>query len=361
VLRRWYDDVLGLSAAGAIALLLALPFLRILLSSSGASASAPLAVLNLRGFPLGIEVIAEILRRNPQSLLFLCLPLLPLNYFLELGFFFIVGVLRIQAARQNRIQMTRVEETAWLMIFTSFLVGTFLRSTTIGSNDLGWRCFLLAQFILLLWGAIIVEEWWSDSRPSYSWFSFRLARVCMLLGILGSLYQVTMLRIYPILHDDPRLDSQMFDWVYAERNFGERTYALRSAYQQLNRSLPGSAIIQYNPETTSFISHGIYANREAAVGGTECTSTLGGNSNTCALRLKEVLPLFLSPLSIQDARVDDVCREYGISVLLAENTDEVWARHNSWVWTRKPVVSNRYVRAFTCGDAVQQAGLKAAR
>jgi hypothetical protein len=317
-------------------------------------------VLSLRGFPLGIEVIAEILKRNPQSLLFLCLPLLPLNYFLELGFFFIVGMLRIRAIRGNQISMTRVEETAWLMVFTSFLVGTFLRSTTIGSNDLGWRCFLLAQFVLLLWGALVVEEWWTISRPSYSPFMLRFARVCMLLGILGTVYQLAMLRIYPILHDNPRLDPQTFDWVYSERNFGERTYALRSAYQQLNRKLPANAIIQYNPETISSISHGIYANREAAVGGTDCVSAFGGDSNVCAVRLKEVLPLFVSPLSIQDDRVDNVCRQYGISVILAENTDQAWARRNSWVWVRTPVVSNKFVRAFACGDSVQQAGLKPA-
>ena len=169
-----------------------------------------------------------------------------------------------------------------------------------------------------------------------------------------------MLRIYPILHDVPKLDPKLFDWVYEEQNLGERTYALRSAYQQLNRWLPANSIVQYNPETTSIISHGVYSNREAAVGGTDCVSAFGGDSNTCALRLKEVLPLFVSPLSIQDTRVDDVCREYGISVLLAESTDEAWARPNSWVWMRKPTVSNQYVRAFACGDSVQQAGLKPA-
>jgi len=360
ILRRWYDDVLGLSAAGAIALLLALPFLRTLLSSSGASAGAPFAVISLRGFPLGVEVIAEIFKRNPQNLLFLCLPLLPLNYFLELGFFFIVGMWRIRAIRQDRIPMTRVEETAWLMVFTSFLVGTFLRSTTIGSNDLGWRCFLPAQFILLLWGALAVDEWWTSSRLPYSRLSYRLARVCMLLGILGTVYQAAMLRIYPVLHDDRRLDPQLFSWVYVEQNLGERTYALRSAYRKLDGLLSPNSIIQYNPETASFISHGIYANHEAAVGGTECASAFGGNSNTCALRLKEVLPLFLSPLPAQDVRVDDVCREYGISMLLVEKTDLAWARRNSWVWMRKPVVSNDYVRAFACGNSVQQAGLKPA-
>lgn len=356
--RKWYDDFLGLGAAGLIALVLALPFLKTLMSSGPSAVGGPLAVFAVRGFPLGIEVAGEIFKRSPASLMFLRLPLLPLNYFLELGFFLIVAMLRIRAIWQRRTPITRAEATAWLMVLASFLVGTFLRSTTIGSNDLGWRCFLLAQFILLLWGAVVVEEWWTGPRPAYSRVSLRLAQACIFLGILGTLYQATMLRIYPILHDDPRFDPTLFDWIYADQKVGERTFALRSAYQRLNKVLPADSILQYNPETNSFISHGVYSNHEVAVGGTECASAFGGNSNTCAVRLKEVLPLFLSPLPLYDAKVDDICREYGINVILVEDTDDVWNRRDSWVWTRTPLVSNHYVRAFACGSSVQQAGLK---
>src|SRR5205823_11288672 len=104
LLRRWYDDVLGLSAAGAIALLLALPFVRTLLSSQPGTVAAPFAAITLRNFPLGIELAAEIFKRDPHHLLFLALPLLPLNYFLELGFFFIVGMWRIRSIRRDHIQ-----------------------------------------------------------------------------------------------------------------------------------------------------------------------------------------------------------------------------------------------------------------
>lgn len=356
--RRWYDDFVGLGAAGAVALLLALPYLKTLTSSGPSAVSGPLAVFAVRDFPLGVELMGEILKRSPYSLQFLRIPLLPVNYFLELGFFFIVAILRIRSIWKRRTPITRVEATAWLMILGSFLVGTFLRSTTIGSNDLGWRCFLPAQLMLLLWGALVVEEWWTSSPRSYSRFAARFAQLCIVLGVLGTFYQAVMLRIYPILHDDPRVDATLFDWVYGDRSVGERTFALRSAYQQLNRALPSDSILQYNPETNSFISHGVYSNRQAAVGGIECASAFGGNSNTCAVRLKEVLPLFLSPLRLYDSKVDDICREYGINVLLVEDTDDVWNRRDSWVWTRTPLVANKHVRAFACGTAVQQAGLK---
>jgi hypothetical protein len=55
-----------------------------------------------------------------------------------------------------------------------------------------------------------------------------------------------------------------------------------------------------------------------------------------------------------------VCRAYGISVMLVDNTDPVWNHRDSWVWTRTPWLANDYVRAFACGTAVQQATLKPA-
>ncbi len=39
------------------------------------------------------------------------------------------------------------------MALVSILVCTFLRSGVIANNDLGWRGFLIAQFVLLIRGA----------------------------------------------------------------------------------------------------------------------------------------------------------------------------------------------------------------
>ena len=360
ILRRWSDDVFGLTAAGVIALLLALPFLKILAGPGVSGGGGSFAMVSVRGFPLGVQVVADMLKRNPQGLLFLCLPLLPLNYFLELGFFFLVGMLRMRAIRRNQVPMSRTEETAWLMVFTSFLVGTFLRSTTIGSNDLGWRCFLLAQLVLLLWGAGMVEEWWARVRPDYSRVWLRFAQVCMVLGIIGTLYQATMLRIYPILHDDPNMDPKLFDWVYLDQKLGERTYALRSVYESLNQSLPARSIVQYNPYAVSLIPHQIYSGHDIAIGGPDCVTVFGGDLNTCGPRIKDVVPLYRDPTPALNAHVDDVCRAYGISVMLVDNTDPVWNHRDSWVWTRTPLLANDYVRAFACGTALQQATLKPA-
>jgi len=361
ILRRQFRDILAFSVAGGIALLLALPFLRTLTSPSGASGGGAFAVFSLRDFPLAVLGMAKTLKWNPDTSLAVSHALLPVSYFLELGFFFFVGAFRLNSVWRRRLPLSGDEIVAWMMVLASFLVGTFLRSTTIGSNDLGWRCFLLAQLMLLVWGAVLVEEWWASTRPVHSRFALRLAQICIVLGVMGTLYQVTMLRIYPLLHDYAKADPTLFDWVYPDQKVGERTYALRSVYDQLNDVLPAKAIVQYNPYATSFISHEIYSDHEAAVGSPDCASAFGGNSNTCGQRFKEVVPLFINPTPLQEARLDDLCRQYGITALLVDNTDEVWGRRGTWVWTRIPLFSNEYVRAFACGDSIQQAGLKPAR
>ena len=85
--------------------------------------------------------------------------LLPLNYFLELGLFFVVGWWRWKTWRAKRFTLERQELAAGAMIGVSVLICTFLRSSLIGNNDLGWRGFLIAQFALLLWTADLLAEW----------------------------------------------------------------------------------------------------------------------------------------------------------------------------------------------------------
>ncbi len=315
-------------------------------------------MFSVRDFPVAVLVLAKVFKFGPDTSVFLSHCLLPVGYFLELGFFFLVGVFRFIGAWKSDVPITRNELTAWLMVLASFLVGTFLRSTTIGSNDLGWRCFLIAQLVLLFWGAVLVEDWRSRGRPVGSGFWVRLAQVCVVLGVIGTAYQLTMLRIYPLLHDYSKADPTLFDWVYPDQKVGERTYALRLGYERLNQVLPAHSIVQYNPYAISFISHELYSSHEAAVGSPDCGTAFGGNSNTCGVRFKRIMPLFINPTASQDGSLDDLCRQYGITGLLVDNTDEVWSHGGTWVWTRKPLFANEYVRAFTCGDAVRQADLR---
>ena len=359
--RRWWDDVVGFVAAGGLAFTAGLPYLIKLTGPAvnGLGGGGRFFAFSIRGFPLAIYAVSSVIGVPYSKLIFLELPLLPLNYFLELGFFFVIGVLRIRSIRAGSTPMTRQEETGWMMVATSFLVGSFLRSTTNGSNDLGWRCFVLAQLVLLLWAALLVDEWWAAgpialiSKNKTAVF----AGVLLVLGMVGSIYQVTMLRVYPILHDVGSMDPKTFPFLYMDRKLGERTYALRSIYEQLSTMVPKDAIIQYNPDTLAFLQHELYSVHDAAIGLQLCGTVFGGTIDQCMGRIKSVPPLFKKPSLTQSASLDDTCREYRINVMLVDDDDPVWKQGDSWVWTRVPLLANDQVRAFQCGDVANQAQL----
>jgi len=355
--RRWWDDVGGLLGAGAASLLLAWPYLSTLTGPAldGYGGGGRFFALSIRSFSFGTNLIISRLHIFPKTLAgqnLLILLLLPLNYLLELGFFLLVAALRLNSMRKGSRQMSRQEETAWMMVGTSFLIGSFFRSTTITSNDLGWRCFLPAQFVFLLWAALQIDDWWSarhfvrGGKNVVAGF----AGVFLALGLIGTGYQVVMLRIFPILLDEGKLNSSMVPWVDGDRRFGERTYALRSAYDSLRSVVPADAVVQYNPDAPAFIAHELYSGHSAAMGLPLCGANFGGSVSSCIGRSESVEPLFRKPSQAASANLDSVCRMYGIEVLLVDDSDPVWKERDSWAWSREPLLANDHVRAFTCGD-----------
>jgi len=229
------------------------------------------------------------------------------------------------------------------------LIGTFLRSSTLSSNDLGWRCFLPAQLILLLWGATLVYDWWfrgAAPQPApHPWDRGALATL-LILGVFGTAYQAFMLRMYPVLVDCGAIAGE--SWVAPARQFGKRTYALRSAYEVLDAQMLSSAVVQSNPFTEDPILHMLYSGHDSAAGNGECGTTFGGDAGVCALRLQRLEGLFELP---DGSDLDAACREYGIDTVVVEDSDRVWQEPSSWIWNRHPVVANDYVRAFRCGAA----------
>ena len=359
--RRYWDDIEGLLASGGIALVAAMPYLYTLMGPAldGSSRGGRFFSLSIRGFSFGIHLLYSGLHIYPQTVLefnLILLILMPVSYFLELGFFFAVGVHRITQTRLHVIPLSRGEETAWLLVATSFLIGSFVRSTTIASNDLGWRCFLPAQLILLLWAAVLIDDWWSTGR-----FEVRrkmvpvFAAILLVIGVFGTVYQVAMLRMYPILADEGKVSSDV--WLERDHELGQRTYALRSAYDTLHAQLPISAVVQYNPNASDFIPHELYSDRSAAMGLPHCGATFGGEVSQCEGREEFVASLFQKPSQDASANLDTVCHRYGINVMLVDDTDPVWGQHDSWAWSRRPLLANNHVRAFACGHAEEQVRL----
>jgi hypothetical protein len=342
--RGWWDELPLFLAAGTLAFLLALPALRLFLGP-GASESPYHGFFGIavREFPLAMRMLARHLGWR-QHIWIANLLLLPVNYLFELGFFLLAAVLRLKANLAGKIPVTREETAAWTMVAASFLIGSFVRSNTLASNDIGWRCFLQAQFVFLLWGGVLLDRRRTDPAVMTPrvWLA---ARIMLLVGVLGTAYQVVVLRVYPVDYFFARGP----DWSAAEGRPGERIFALRSVYEQLASILPPDAIIQYNPaETGAYISHVLYSGHPAAVGLVRCGAVFGGQLERCAPRAAAVDGLF-DPAPGSIPVPDRVCRDYGISVLVAVDTDPVWKQPESWVWTRAPLIANPYVRAFRCG------------
>ncbi|MBV9766193.1 MAG: hypothetical protein JOZ48_15210, partial [Acidobacteriaceae bacterium] len=148
--KKWYGETLLLLLSGVIAFVLSLPFL---LSLRGPGAGGSLIQVTVRSFFLG-EILLKTLGFHQEwqirvgDALFL-----PLNYFLELGFFFVVGRIVWKRFRREKKALSRNDLAAFTMIGTSLVTCTFLKSGVIANNDLGWRGFLIAQFVLLIWAA----------------------------------------------------------------------------------------------------------------------------------------------------------------------------------------------------------------
>ncbi len=348
ITRKDWLEVAMFVAAGAVALLWALSYL---LGLRGPGGGAAFVEFEVRTFTLGLDFAQQFgfNLRTQSAVTVANLILLPINYVLELGFFLAVGALRLQQVVSGRAEASANELAAWTLVVTSFLIGTFLRSSTIGSNDLGWRCFLPAQLVLLLWGATMVHDWWfrgvapqSAPRP---WTHGMLATL-LILGILGTAYEVFMLRMFPVLSDRGAIRGE--SWTTQDQQFGKRAYAMRSAYEALDAQLPSSAVLQNNPAQEYQILHMLYSGHDFAAGGPECGSAFGGDPDICALRVQKLAGLFDLP---DGSNLDATCREYGIDAVVVENSDDVWREPSSWIWSQHPIVANDYVRAFRCGTA----------
>ncbi|MGO9775817.1 MAG: hypothetical protein ACLPM3_04420, partial [Terracidiphilus sp.] len=351
--KDWLEAAMFI-AAGVVALLWALSFLSSLRGPAGGGAFLEFA---LRPFSAGIFVLQRIgihIRTQSEVLVANAI-LLPISYAIELGFFFAIGILRLRQLARGKVEASANELAAWTFVATSFLIGSFLRSSTIGTNDLGWRCFLPAQLVLLLWGATIVHGWWfREAADTPSAAPGRLGQgavvTLLILGLTGTAYQVFMLRMFPILLDHGAIAGP--SWVTTDRQFGKRAYALRSAYEALDAQLPASAVLQSNPATEDVILHMLYSGHDSTAGAGKCGLDFGGDAGACDLRLRELSGLFLP---FNGTNLDAVCREYGIDAVVVEDTDPVWREPTSWIWRRQPAVANDYVRAFLCGAAADNA------
>ena len=272
--KRWRRETAVLTGAGLAGMALSLPFA---LSLRGPALGGPPLQFWIRPF-YPVQALFEGQTIGKGWVLPLANALaLPLNYFLELGFFLAAALVWWQQHRASGRPLTRTEAATWLMIATSAVTCTFLRSSVIGNNDLGWRGFLIAQFGLLLLAVDVLSDWNANTGRDGRAF----LTVLLVLGAAGSAYELAINRFFPLLADGGII--QTYPWLAPDRQAGRRNYAQREAGAWAAASTPPTAMVQFNPHTdTQNTSALLYSDRPMLAGNETCLSTFGGDPALCA-------------------------------------------------------------------------------
>jgi hypothetical protein len=340
LVRRHHRDCVVLLSTGLLAGILSLPYLLSLMSHNAGTAGTlgeTLFTFSVRKFTLAESLLSSGIPNGGWLIQLVYAALLPLNYFLELGFFFAIGWLSLKKYR-NSAKLTRQQLALSAMLITTVAVCTFVRSSVIANNDLGWRGFLFAQFVLILWSVDFWPEW-----PKLGFDLRIILRVMLMLGVFGTAYQLVMLRMYPVFLDQwvtPGHTASNHGSPSADGQFGRRALAMRQGYARLESMLPPGATIQFNPRgDTNGYYCGLYANRQVVAFDEGCGSTFGGARGDCAGLISRVVPVFETGALRRPIDLDP------IDVLVFQDTDPVWTNRSSWIWLVQPLVANDYFRA----------------
>jgi hypothetical protein len=337
--------ILLMALAGMIALIAASPFLIGIISGSAASAS--------NGFPLSFAVrmfypVYAFVSTYPPFVVNLILLLtLPINYLMELGFFFIAGMYWIQqhwdqALKQNPFYVSEI-----ILLSVTFFIGSFIRSTIIANNDLGWRVWLAGQFVLLIWSADLIhgflpDIWQKIKGASPSARIARQLKIFLMIGLLTSITDVVLLRTWPML-----VDANVAGFpskLSVDAQLGKRTFAARLAYDYINRHTPVNALIQDNPAYLLNPPIGLYGNRAMVVSGHTAYGVPIQGLNS----LKDSVSKIFSSSSWLE--IDSICNADNINIIVATDIDPIWKNLSALEQQRAPLYRNDYYAVFDCGN-----------
>jgi hypothetical protein len=339
--REEYGNALVFMASGSAALILAATFLRELSTSgvvSGVTSRFPVT-LTVRDFGpiLWLQrALKPVPPGWPTFQLLLNLFLLPLNYFLELGFFLYAGWIYWRRHRE-RGAFERRDLAAAAMLAISVAACTFLRSNLGDNNDLAWRGFMIAQFVLLLWAVQVLR-----GRVSLKSSERRTLAVLLAIGVASTVYDLTLMRFYmPLLDAAPHFVRDVLD---PDGRLGERTYAMAEGYSWIREHTPPATLVQPNPGRF-WDDHDLYTERREGVLMPSCTQ-FGLRRDECESALAAVYPYF-SGTAPEDG-LAGACRALRVDVLIVRDLDLVWRNKESWVWRDAPVYSNEFLRVFAC-------------
>ena len=271
----------------------------------------------------------------------LMLVLLPLNYFLELGFFLIAGYYWLKTKSKSDFKSNPYYLVEMILMTVVLLIGSSLRST-IANNDLGWRVWLPGQFILLIWSVDVIEVLFSKKDASNSPVmgaakQKNLALTLIVIGVLTTSVDALFLRVtWPLR-------------VGAEE--GRLGYSARQAYDFLRDHVPADVITQSNPLILADRPGGLYGTHQMAISD---RTIYGVSMATFSKFVNELEFLFTSDNFTDWAIIDNACRKYSIDLLIFNSTDPVWASLPTLKMQRSALYENTNYALFACGNYAEK-------
>jgi len=349
--------IMGIILTGIVAVLAASPFLIGVLQGGTGASGLPVTLAVRRYLPA-----APIVAGLPNFFMNLVYILvLPINYWMELGFFFVVGVLWLRQYGKKDRPENPFFIPEMLLLLVVLLVCSFVRSV-IAANDLGWRGWLFGQFILLIWAVDLygvfpfLLKFRSIQKPGPSAPKAHIANLLTflwLMGVITSVVDLTLLRLWPILID---MNVTGFpNGLSADTQLGFRTFDARLAYEFVDNRLPMDIVIQQNPVSEIYRidrPSGLYGNRQFAV---SFSAPYNVPIPVLKTKVDQVAGIFQLDHETSWDRIDQLCRDHFIDVLVVSDQDALWTRLPVLDLQRTALYKNRYYAVFACGNFVSLA------
>lgn len=383
--RRWVD-LAALLGAGALAIVLSLPFLHSMLSGPAlppptGQTQSHFFRFTLRELGDGDRAVGFVSRRlhhevtNPAAKHLLALPYIIIALPLEFGFFLFPLAVRIRRdLRRLRTgdPFSDGERTLWCLFLGAAIPALFISSDpTQGVNDLGRHAGLILRLVVVLWSTPILWEFLERLRarqplsPQHP-FLARLALIFLGLGLATQLWQIVVDRTFLMIFHATGANPEM---PFAkDSNLAGRYFDLRRGLDQVESRLPPDAVVQSNPGSRYQMIAMLYSSRPFAAADVSCEAAFGGDLSVCKPIVRQLQHLFGGPSDFQPkplgpyvtvtapdaaatttpAAFERSCHDLHLSAVVAQNSDPAWSIPTSWVWQPNPAFATPLIRIFTC-------------
>jgi hypothetical protein len=245
-------------------------------------------------------------------------------YGLELGFYFLAGVIFV--ARRSVLKSHPEVAAEMALLVVTLIIVSFLRST-IMYNDLGWRAFLLAQFVLLIWGVDVITTL-IQGRP----ILIGLVILTISIGVFGRGVDFVLMRA-----------------TFNRNQPTREMFYIRKTYLYLRQHTPPSARIQQSPEENfTDAMHGLYSDRQSVMTNLTHAIVFGTPQRLYRPVFLDLVPEFWYENATDPSYAQSLCTKYHIDYLVFKWTDVIWHTQGAWIWRFTPWYETPLTRVFSC-------------